>query len=55
MRVESGFNRLDQDLRHLRTEMNVRFDGLQRMMIQIAGGTIVAVLGTLASVIATRA
>lgn len=54
-RVADGFNRLDEDLRHQRAEMNARFDGLQRTMIQIGGGTIVAVLATLASVIATRA
>ena len=52
-RVDDGFNRLDADVRHMRSEMNARFDGLQRTMIQIGGGTIVAVLATLASVLAT--
>jgi hypothetical protein len=53
-RVDHGFNRVDGDLRHLRTEMNARFDGLQRTIIQVGGGGIVAVLATLASVLATR-
>ena len=65
-RVDDGFNRLGEDLRQQRTETNARFDalearlgsridGLQRTMIQMGGGTIVAVLATLASVLATRA
>jgi hypothetical protein len=53
-RVDHGFNRVDGDLRQLRTEMNARFDGLQRTIIQVGGGGIVAVLATLASVLATR-
>jgi hypothetical protein len=51
-RVDDGFNRVDEDLRQLRAEMNARFDGIQRLMIQIGGGTIITVL---ASVLATRA
>jgi hypothetical protein len=53
-RVDHGFNRVDGDLRQLRTEMNARFDGLQRTIIQVGGGGIVAILATLASVLATR-
>jgi len=53
-RVDHGFNRVDGDLRQLRTEMNVCFDGLQRTIIQVGGGGIIAVLATLASVLATR-
>jgi hypothetical protein len=51
-RVTDGFNRVDEDLRQLRTEMNARFDGVQRTMTQVGGGMIVAVLATLASVLA---
>jgi hypothetical protein len=54
-RVDDGFNRVDEDLRQLRTEMTARFDGLQRTIVQVGGGGIVAVLATLASVLATRA
>ena len=50
-RVDDGFNRVDGDLREIRTEMS----GLQRTMIQIGGATLVAFLATIASVIATRA
>jgi hypothetical protein len=28
-RVDDGFNRVDEDLRQMRTEMNSRFDGLE--------------------------
>jgi hypothetical protein len=65
-RVDDGFNRVDADIRSLRSEMNTRFDSLetridarvdvlQRMMIQFAGGTLIAIIATLVSVIATRA
>ena len=50
-RVDDGFNRVDADLREIRTEMS----GLQRTMIQIGGATLVAFLATIATVIATRA
>ena len=60
-RVDDGFHRVEERLRALDaridaqgTEVSRRIDGLQRTMIQIGGGTIVAVLATLASVIATR-
>jgi hypothetical protein len=32
-----------------------RFDALQRLMIQVGGGTLAAILATLLSVVATRA
>jgi hypothetical protein len=50
-RVDDGFNRVDADLREIRTEMS----SLQRTMIQNGGATLVAFLATIASVIATRA
>ena len=64
-RVDSGFNRIDGDLRQLRTEMsadlnglrmemNRRFDALQRLMIQTSGGMLIVVVGTLVSVLVTR-
>jgi hypothetical protein len=63
--VDGGFNRIDDELRQQRTEMYARFDGvearlggridgLRRTMIQVGGGTIVAVLATLASILATQ-
>jgi hypothetical protein len=46
-RVEDGFNRVDTELRSLRSEMNARFestdarfDALHRTMIRIGGGMI---------------
>ncbi|MGH2962909.1 MAG: hypothetical protein ACRDL3_12065 [Solirubrobacterales bacterium] len=62
-RVDEGFNRLDQDLRQQRVEINARFDalearlggridGVQRTMIQVGGATIVTVLATLVTIVA---
>jgi hypothetical protein len=44
-RVDEGFRRVDADLRAL----NGRFDSLQRTMLQIGGGVIVALLGLIAT------
>lgn len=44
-RVEAGFSRVDADLRGL----NARFDALQRTMLQVGGGVIVALVGLIAT------
>lgn len=44
-RVGEGFNRVDADLRAL----NARFDALQRTMLQVGGGVIVALVGLIAT------
>ncbi len=60
-RMDNGFNRVDEDLRSLRvetraeigalrSEMNARFDAMQRTMIQFGGGMIVALLGLIVTV-----
>jgi len=54
-RIDGGFNRIDGDLRELRSEMNARFDALHRLMIQFSGGMFIAVVATLVSVVLTRA
>jgi hypothetical protein len=58
-RVESGFSRIDADLRDirgevsgLRSEMNSRFDALQRTMLQVGGGLIAALMGVIATLMA---
>jgi hypothetical protein len=55
-RVGSGFDRIDADLRDIRGEMNglrgemtVRFDALQRTMLQLGGGVIAALIGLIAT------
>jgi hypothetical protein len=48
-RVESGFTRVDADIRDLRTEMNARFDSVQRTMIQFGGVMIAALIGLVAA------
>jgi hypothetical protein len=61
-RVDSGFERVDGELRELRTEVSSgfdavearlggRIDSLQRTLIQVGGATIATVLATLATVI----
>jgi hypothetical protein len=44
-RVDRGFDRVDAELRALKG----RFDALQRTMIQIGSGVIVALLGLIAT------
>jgi hypothetical protein len=62
--LSKSVDRVDADLRQLRAAMNGRFDALEgrlgaridalnRSMLQVGGGIIVAVLATMASVIAT--
>jgi hypothetical protein len=44
-----GFRRVDGDIRELRSEMNSRFDALQRTLLQLGGAVIVALLGLVAT------
>ena len=60
--LSRSVDRVDQDLRQLRTEMsarfdavNARFDALHRLIVQTSGGLMIAVLATLLSVLVTRA
>ncbi len=64
-RVEKGFDRVHADLRDLRndlggdigslrTEMNARFDALQRTLIQVGGGIAAAFGAALIGLIATQ-
>ena len=61
-RMDSGFNRVDEDLRSLRGDLgaridrvDARLDALQRTILQVGGGTIAAILAAALSVIATQA
>jgi hypothetical protein len=44
-RMSDGFNRVDAELR----AVNARIDALQRTMLQIGGGVIVALVGLIAT------
>jgi hypothetical protein len=48
-RMDKGFDRVDADVRELRTEMNARFDSLQRTLIQVGGGIAAALIGLIAT------
>jgi hypothetical protein len=48
-RVDAGFDRVDRDIRELRTDLR----DMRLLMFQLWGSTMVAILGTLATVIAT--
>jgi len=60
-RMEDGFNRVDADLRALRSETTMRFervegriDDLHRTMLQLGGGAIVTIAVGFAGLIATQ-
>jgi hypothetical protein len=44
-RMDDGFNRVDAELR----AVHMRIDALQRTMLQIGGGVIVALVGLIAT------
>ena len=48
-RVDAGFARVDQDLRELRTEIVA----MHRLMIQLGGGVIAALIGLIAALVVT--
>ena len=52
--VDQRFDRVDRDLRDLRVEMNLRFDGLNRTLLQIGGGVIAALIAGFMGLIATQ-
>lgn len=60
-RVSDGFDRVDRDLRDLRSEMNARFDSIEqrfdamhRLLIRAAGGMIAVLVTTGAGLVATQ-
>ncbi|HMI80736.1 MAG TPA: hypothetical protein VK480_03005 [Solirubrobacterales bacterium] len=38
VRMAEGFQRVDADLRELRSDMNNRFEAMQRLIVQVGGG-----------------
>lgn len=52
--VDRRFDRVDRDFRDLRSEMNARFDGLNRTLLQIGGGMIAALIAGFMGLIATQ-
>lgn len=64
-RVSNGFDRVDRDIRDLRSEMNTRFDSMEerfdarfdalhRLLIRTAGGVIAVLLTTGVGLVATQ-
>lgn len=52
--VESGFARLDADIRALDARIDARIDALQRMTLQLGAGMIVTMLVGFASVLVAQ-
>jgi hypothetical protein len=52
--MEAGFKRVDEDIKGLRTEMNQRFDGLNRTLLQISGGVVATLIAGFMGLIATQ-
>jgi hypothetical protein len=50
MRMDAGFERVDRDIRELRTDMR----DMRVLMFQLWGTTIVAIFGTIATVLVTN-
>lgn len=53
-RVDHKFDRVDARLDALQREMNMRFDAMQKLMVQLFGGTIAAFLTAAAALFATQ-
>ena len=49
-RMDAGFQRVDDDIRELRTDMR----DMRTLMFQLWGSTMVAVLGTIVTVLITN-
>ncbi|HZK15821.1 MAG TPA: hypothetical protein VFC52_04475 [Solirubrobacterales bacterium] len=50
-KVDRRFDTVEGEIGELRTEMNTRFDGLQRTMLLLCGGIIAALIGLLGTAI----
>jgi len=50
--IRTGFARVDQDIRDLRTEMREEFRSLHALLFRIGGGIIVALIGVIAAILA---
>lgn len=53
-RMDGGFKRVDEDIRDLRSDMNQRFDALNRTLLQLGGGVIAALIAGFMGLIATQ-
>ena len=52
--METGFNRLDADIRALGAETSARFDALQRTMLQVGAGLIATMIVGFASLLVAQ-
>jgi hypothetical protein len=53
-RMAEGFQRVDADLRELRSDMNNRFEAMQRLIIQVGGGLFGTMIIGFLSLVLTR-
>jgi len=52
-RMDQGFARVDQDIRDLRSETHQGFQAVNGLLFRIGGGIIVALIGVIATILAT--
>jgi hypothetical protein len=52
--VDQRFDRLEQDVRDLRTDLNARFNGLQRTLLLTGGGIIATLIAGIISLVVTQ-
>ena len=45
-KVDDGFARMDATFGELRSEMNTRFDSMQRLQLQTSGALLAAIIAT---------
>jgi hypothetical protein len=52
--VDQRFDRLETDVRELRTDVNSRFNGLQRTLLLTGGGIIATLIAGIISLVVTQ-
>ena len=53
--MHRGFERVDRDIRDLRTDLTTQIEGLRQTMIRIGGGMLLGFIAVLATILARGA
>lgn len=51
-RMDAGFERVDRDIRELRTELGSEIAGLRSALVRVGGGIVAALIGVIAALLA---